>query len=228
MSDKPHLVLNWLFDIPNYKLTCKIEDENDSVEYEALEGGCEGFNKTYHGEITHMDIHEWELKEKFWISEKFGHIVGYFQPDHNRFKKHPSSGWDQQCVNGLGPDGEYLDHMQRMQILLEGHDMAMIWWDKGKGLPVDMFVTPDGGKTIYKRLPTVDVNYPKEIMDKGGFWPEWPQACLMQPRTKGPQLSNYEELATAGCPAYIIDKCKAGEWNKPLHPELQQWYIYPT
>jgi hypothetical protein len=25
-----------------------------------------------------------------------------------------------------------------------------------------------------------------------------------------------------------IHKCRDGLWPAPLHPELQQWYIYPT
>lgn len=227
MADKPHLVLNWLFDVPNYKLTCKIEDGPNFVEYEALEGGCEGFTKRYQGVETHISIHDWEKTEKFWISEQFGHLVGYFQPDPNRMKNHPDWGHPQQCINGLGPDGEYIDHMQRMQILLEGYDMAKIWRKDSTG-PEDLFLTPDNGKTVYKRVATRDVNYPKHMMDVEGWWSEWPQACLMQPRTKGPRLSSYEELSAAGCPAYIIDKCKRGEWDSPKHPELQQWYIYPT
>ncbi len=227
MSDKPHLVLNWLFDVPNNKLTCKIEDGPNFVEYEALEGGCAGFNKTYQGVITHMDIHQWEATEKFWISEHFGHIVGYFQPDPSRTKPHPVYGHFQQCINGFGPDGEYIDHMQRMQILLEGKDMAKVWRKESVD-PQDLFLTPDKGKTIYKRLPTTDVNYPQHMKDETPWWSDWPQACLMQPRTRGPQLSNYEELAAAGAPAYIIDRCKQGQWDGPEHPELQKWYIYPT
>ena len=222
MTSKPHLILNWLFDVPNYKLTCKIGDD---LEYEALEGGCEGFTKRYKGVESHVDIFAWQITEKHWISEHYGHLVGYFQPDQNRVKKHPKFGWDQVCVNGLGPDGEYIDHMQRMQILLEGKDMAPVWG----GNKVDLFLTPDQGKTIYKRIPTRDVNYPEEMMkDKNVYWTEWPQACLMQPRTKGPKLSSYKELEAAGAPKSIIDKCKQGEWEKPEHPELQQWYIYPT
>jgi len=224
-TQKPHLVLHWTFDVPNHKLFIKIADD---LEYEALEGGCKGYIKTYKGVQTHINPDDWLMKEKFWISEHYGEIYGYYQPDNKRVKNHPRTGHWQQCYNGLGPDGEYLDHMQRMQIVLEGYDMAVVF--KHPNNPrQDLFLTPNRGKTIYKRVPTRDVNYPKEMMeDPNAWWPEWPQACLMQPRTLGPRLSSYEELKAAGCPQSIIDKCKAGEWKEPEHPELQQYYIYPT
>jgi hypothetical protein len=221
MKSKPHLVLNWTFDIPNQKLFIKIADD---LEYEALEGGRSGFTKTYKGVVTHVDIFMWQETEKFWISENYGDIYGYFQPDQNRTKSHPEFGWEQICVNGLGPDGEYLDHMQRMQIVLEGHDMATVWIDSSN----NAFLTPDNGKTIYKRTATRDVNYPPYLMDDEAAWPEWPQACLMQPRTKGSQISSYEELQLAGASRDIIKKCAKGDWPSPRHPELQKWYVYPT
>lgn len=221
MKSKPHLVLNWTFDIPNNKLFIKIVDD---LEYEALDGGCAGFTKTYKGNVSHVDIFEWQEKEKFWISENYGHIYGYFQPDQSRTKTHPERGWDQICVNGLGPDGEYIDHMQRMQIVLEGHDMALVWIAETR----EVFQTPNNGKTIYRRDTTTDVNYPPHLMTDNAVWPEWPQACLMQPRTKGAQLSSYDELRKYGAPADIINKCATGKWASPRHPELQQWYVYPT
>jgi hypothetical protein len=221
MESKPHLVLNWTFDIPNKKLFIKIAD---GLEYEALEGGRAGFKKTYRGVVTHIDMLVWQEEEKFWISEHYGDIYGYFQPDENRTKPHPEFGWDQVCFNGLGPDGEYLDHMQRMQIVLEGHDMATVWIDSS----TNIFLTPDNGKTIYKRIATRDVNYPPHIMANTSFWPEWSQACLMQPRTSGYQLSTHKELKKAGAPRDIIKKCLTGSWPSPKHPELQKWYVNPT
>lgn len=224
MSDnRPHLVLNWTFDIPNHKLFIKIADD---LEYEAHEGGTLGYTKIYKNVTGHITPFQWEETEKYWISEHYGHIYGYFQPDQNRTKTHPKWGHHQTCVNGLGPDGEYLDHMQRMQILLEGNDMAEVWRIQPSG---PIFLTPDSGLTIYKRVLTRDVNYPEEMMkDPNAFWTEWPQACLMQPRTKGPILSSYEELARAGAPQPLIARCVAGEFDPPAHPELQKWYIYPT
>lgn len=222
MANLPHLVLHWTFDIPNYKLFIKIADD---LEYEALEGGSLGYTKTYQGEVTHIDPIAWDQTEKFWISENYGETYGFFQPEYGRMKKHPKFGWDQECVNGFGPDGEYLDHMQRMQIVLEGNDTAFIWQGEDKV----MYFTPDQGKTIFKRTPTRDVNYPAELMaDETAFWPEHPQACIMQPRTKGYQLSSYEELFASGAYQALIDKCTAGEWDPAPNPELQQYYIYPT
>lgn len=222
MTTKPHLVLHWTMDIPNHKLFIKIADD---LEYEALEGGTLGYTKTYQGVTTHVSPEEWTMTEKFWISDNYGETYGYYQPDHNRMKTHPKFGWDQKCYDGFGPDGEYIDHMQRMQIVLEGNDMAFVW----QGSDRVMFFTPDQGKTIYKRTPTRDVNYPEELMaDETAFWPEHPQACIMQPRTRSYRLSSHAELLAGGTPQAVIDQCTAGEWDAPLNPELQQYYIYPT
>ena len=226
--DKPHMVLHWIFDIPNYKLTCKIGDDSHWVEYEAIEGGCEGFDKLYKGEKTHVTLDEWKKSEKYWISENWGELVGYFQPSADHKKEHPEFGYEQHCFEGFGPDGEYLDHMQRMQIILEGQDMATVWYDPTDMGPKSLFSTPDCGKTIYKRVATQDVHYERDETNAGAYWPEWPQACLMQPRTKGYRLSSYSELSEAGAPRAIVDQCKAGEWPAPAHPELQALYVYPT
>lgn len=220
-QEKPHLVLFWTFDVPRYKLYINIADD---LEYEALEGGTLGYKKTFKGKVTHITPVQWEQTEKFWISEHYGEQYGYFQPDFNRYKKHPKNGWDQLCSNGLGPDGEYLDHMQRMQIVLEAQDVATIFIASDS----TVFETPDCGKTIFKRVPTRDVNYPDEMKAAGGVWPEWQQACLMQPRTKGPRLSSLEELEKAGCDRGTVKKCRAGAWDPPKHPELQKYYVYPT
>ena len=221
METKPHLVLFWTFDIPNYRLYIDLDDE---CTYEAIEGGTKGYTKTYKGEVTHITPYMWESAEKFWISENYGDRYGYYQPDPNRIKKHPKYGWDQVCRDGFGPDGEYLDHMQRMQIVLEAQDVAHIF----TASDFTVFETPDCGLTIFKRVPTTDVNYPEEMKKGDAVWPEWQQACLMQPRTRGPRISSHEELIAFGCPEYIVDRCKAGEWDAPAHPELQKYYIYPT
>lgn len=223
--DKPHLVLFWTFDIPNQKLSTKIADD---LEYEALEGGSQGYTKIYKGETTHITAIEWETTEKFWISENYGETYGYFQPDSNRSKMHPITGHEENCTNGLGPDGNYLDHMQRMQIVLEGHDMATIFVPLITSENDAIFFTPDSGKTIYKRTGTRDVLYVERNDSELAWWPECAQPCHMQPHSKGSQLSNYEELLAAGCPAEDVEKCKRGEWDAPKHPELQQYYIYPT
>jgi len=219
--DKPHLVLNWTFDVPNNILSCKIGDE---LKYVAYEGGTLPFTKIYKGITSTVSVDDWLSTERQWISEQYGDLVGYFQFDEDRVITHPIYNRPDRCPNGLGPDGRYLDHMQRMQIVMEGEDMSRIWGGGEKTL----FLTPDQGKTIYKRIPTRDVNYPEVETNPNSWWSEWPQACAMQPRTAGPRLSNYEELAEAGAPVSVINKCKEVTWAAPLHPELQQWYIYPT
>lgn len=218
--DKPHLVLNWTFDVPNNILFCEIGND---LKYIAYEGGTRPFTKIHKGITTTLSVEEWLSNERFWISENYGELVGYFQPDENRVITHPIYNRPDRCPNGLGPDGRYLDHLQRMQIVMEGEDMSRICGGGNETL----FLTPDCGKTIYKRIPTRDVHYPEAITNPNVWWSEWPQACAMQPRTAGPRLSSYEELKEAGVSDNIIEKCREGKWSAPLHPELQQWYIYP-
>jgi len=219
--DKPHLVLHWTFDVPNNILSCKIGED---LQYFAYEGGTLPFSKIYKGVTSTVSVEEWLETERHWISEHYGELVGYFQPDPNRTITHPIYNRPDWCPNGLGPDGRYLDHLQRMQIVMEGEDMSVIWG----GGAAPLFLTPDQGKTIYKRIPTRDVNYPEVETNPNVWWSEWPQACAQQPRTSGPRLSSISELQEAGAPDSVINKCKERKWPVPLHPELQQWYVYPT
>jgi hypothetical protein len=219
--DKPHLVLDWIFDVENNILSCEIADD---LKYIAHEGGTLPFTKIYKGETTKVSVTDWSEFEKYWISDKYGELVGYYQPDFSREIIHPVTKAKDECPNGLGPDGRYLDFLQRMQVIMEGNDMARVW---GGGVE-PMFLTPDQGKTIYKRMPTRDVNYPAAKTDPDVVWTEWPQPCGMQPRSPGPRLSNYDEMTEAGVPNVIVNQCRAGAWALPLNPELQKHYIYPT
>ena len=220
--DKPHLVLYWTFDIPNLTLYCEIGDD---LKYFAYEGGTKPFTKIHKGITSTVTPQEWLETERHWISEHYGELVGYFQPDRNRTITHPVYNRPDWCPNGLGPDGRYLDHLQRMQVLLEGEDMAKIWG----GGENPMFLTPDNGKTIYKRAPTRNVFYPEVKTNPNAWWSEWPQPCAQQPYSKGPQLSSIDEMEAAGIEVIkrFAEKCRRGEWEDPKNPELQQWYIYP-
>ena len=225
MSTKPHLVLNWLFDIPNQRLSCKITDD---LEYVATDGGRGPYTKIFKGVESTIDPFAWD-HEKHWISENYGELVGYFQPDPTREIPHPVTGHWQRCTNGLSEDGRYIDHMQRLQVLLEGEDMATVWRIPGPTVAdKPLFSTPDRGITIYKRATTQNVKYPEVETDPDVYWFNHPQPCFQQPYSIGYELSSYEELKQYGAPDDIIKKCQAGEWYAPSHPELQRWYIYPT
>lgn len=231
---KPDLVLHWTYDIPNQKLYIKIAD---NLEYEAIEGGSKGYNKTYNNVVTHVSDDEWNNNEKYWISEQYGEKYGYYQQHPDLWVQHPEQNWKSPCLHGLGKDGEYLDHMQRSMHVLEGHDCATIWHDRidyrqyranATAPTVDLYVTPDKGHTIYVRRGYNDVVYDDVKKYPDRKWVMHPQPCMMQPRTKGYQLSSHKELENAGCPINIVDRCKRGEWEEPRFPELQQYYIYPT
>jgi hypothetical protein len=224
--DKPHLVLNWLFDIPNQTLSCKI---NDYLEYIALEGGTLGFIKKYRTDLN-SDFVETEIspnfwsEEKFWISENFGEEVGYFQPDYTRVLHHPVEDRPDPSPMGVGPDGRYIDHLQRMQIVLEGYDCARI----GVGKSNTLYITPDNGKTIFKREKTRDVNYPDAKIHEDWYWFEHPQPCAMQPRSPGYKLSSIDEMLLDGIDSNLVEKCKKIKFDDPEHPKLQKWFVYPT
>jgi len=225
---QPDLVLDWTYDIPNQKLYIKIADD---LEYEAIEGGTKGYTKTYNNVVTHVSTYEWNNNEKYWISEQYGEKYGYYQQHPDLFVQHPEQNWKTPCLHGLGKDGEYLDHMQRSQYVLEGHDCATIWisdWQTSKAPTFNLYATPDKGHTIYVRRGYNDVLYSPAQDNPEWKWVMHPQPCMMQPRSKSYQLSSHAELEEAGCPQEIVDKCKRGEWDSPLRPELQQYYIYPT
>jgi hypothetical protein len=226
-DDKPHLVLDWIFNVPNQTLICTIDDE---LSYSAIEGGEVGINKHYKGETIFIAPGpDWDTgapwnEEKLWISENYGEQVGYFQLDHNRVVTHPFTGEQDRCPMGIGPDGRYLDHLQRRQAILESQDCSEIYRTEDQ----TVWETPDCGKTIYKRIPTTDTHYSefaKTNNETHKFeriaYPEHPQPCLQQPRSPGRTFSSYDDMLENGISEDIVNKCKAMKWEKPLHPELQ-------
>ena len=229
MKNKPHLVLDWIFNVPNQTLICTIDDE---LSYSAIEGGEAGINKHYKGETIFIRPDTSEVfpsesawnEEKVWISENYGEQVGYFQLDHDRVITHPYSGQTDRCPMGIGPDGRYLDHLQRRQAILESQDCSEIYRTEGQ----TVWETPDCGKTIYKRIPTTDTNYAEFArrhnetykFDRTAY-PEHPQPCLQQPRSPGRTFSSYDDMLENGVSEDIVNKCKDGKWESPMHPELQ-------
>jgi hypothetical protein len=227
MDLKPDLVLDWYFDIPNQKLFCPIGDD---LEYIAHEGGTKGVTKIYKGVTTFLTSEQWQDEEKFWISEQYGERLGYYQPRLIPLI-HPETGKPTSSSTGIGPDGRGLDHLQRVQAVMEGFDCARVYTTA----EYILFVTPDCGKTIFKREPTSDVDpWAKKLKQEHdpesshAIWPQHPQPCLMHPRSYGVKLSSHEEMRTLGTPDDIVGKCERGEWEAPPNPELQKFYIYPT
>ena len=240
MTEQPHLLLDWHLDCNTGKLTCELEDGN--LVYEAHAGGYEGYTKTYYGVITTIDndMISWD-KEKFWITQEFNGKYGYFQPDTTREAIEPSTGELEGRKEGLGLEGEYIDHLQRSQHLLDGKDMATIMCavnpEVHNSTLSPIFVTPDCGLTIYKLLPTQKSFYYSPLLqstfdkdnktfDKSTAWHS-PMPCQMLPYIKSYILSNYEEMAIAGFGVSTIETCKRGEWQAPARPELQKHFTYP-
>jgi hypothetical protein len=220
MKNKPHLVLDWIFNVPNQTLVCTI---NDELSYSAIEGGDKGINKSYKGETVFIESGDWN-EEKSWISENYGEQVGYFQLDYKRYITHPITSEEDHCPMGLGPDGRYLDHLQRRQAILESQDCSVIFHSENN----TVWETPDCGKTIYKRISTTDTNYAefaKANNETHKFeitsHPEHPQPCLQQPRSPGRRFSSYVDMLENGVSEDIVNKCKDGKWESPMHPELQ-------
>jgi len=222
-ENKPHLVLDWIFNIPNQTLICKV---NDDLSYKAIEGGKKGCYKSYKGETVFIgpdtETEQSWHNEKLWISENYGEQVGYYQPDWNRTVIHHIHGTVHGAGMGLGPDGRYLDHLQRRQAILDGDDCTLIY----RSADHTIWETPDCGKTIYKRAATTDTHYKEYHKEHTGeivpdTYPEHPQPCMMQPRSPGRTFSSYDDMLENGISEDIVDKCKAIEWKSPMHPELQ-------
>ena len=222
MTDRPHLILEWIFDIPNQTLTCKITDD---LTYISLEGGVLGYTKIYKGTESHVPNKDWDVEKK-WISDNYGDIVGIYQPDYTRTTlNRDQSSWDKiiEAPFGVDSQGLYLDHMQRPQDLLEGDDMAKIMSTADGTL----YQTPDCGLTIYKRVTVTDVLYnhaglPIDVVI------EHSQPCMMQPKTTGVKISSYDEMLENNVDILVVDMCREGKWPAPPNPNLQKYYIYPT
>jgi len=233
-DDKPHLVLDWILDCNTQELTCTIDED---LKYYSHNGGYNGFTKVYLGEEKRFDYDYWESYEKNWLSEHYGETVGYFQPDTQRVALEPTTQQMEGRKDGLGKNGEYIDHMGRSQRLLNGGDMAQIvnsafFQAPRAEEPAPLFHTPDNGLTIYKTLPTANTFYNgrhnKNYVEEDGTWQQTAQPCMMQPFSKGRILSSYEEMEIAGAPVDILDRCKAGEYDNPPYPEYQANFVYPT
>lgn len=234
----PHMLLDWHFDCNTGKLTCELEDGN--LIYEAHAGGYEGYTKTYNDVVTTIANKEWD-SEKFWIMQEFDDKYGYFQPDPARTLMEPTTGEREGRKEGVGLEGEYVDHLQRSKYLLDGLDTAAIVCQENLRAHIDthspQFATPDCGLTIYKMLPTQKSFYyspdqlifdkDNETFDKLESWHS-SMPCQMLPYIKSYILSDYKEMAIAGFSVSTIETCKRGEWEAPARPELQTHFTYPT
>lgn len=225
-NNKPHLVLPWIFDYNTLRLTCQI---TDTIMYEAPEGGTVEITKYTRATVND----EWTVEkvipnldwanERYWISENYGEKYGYYQPNYDRFIISPR-GNVEGASQGFGPDLRYIDHLQRLQAVMEGEDCSII--DRGDGSPTSvMYETPDNGKTIYKREVTkAKTLYAEQSVN---FY-DHPQPCAMQPHTIGRQWATYDELQLRGINQEILDMCKQGKFADAPRPDLQEYFVYPN
>jgi hypothetical protein len=214
------MILPWIYDYNTKKLTLQV---NDDLAYEAFAGGSEGYSKTFKGETTVISVSDW-TNEKHWISDNYKDQFGEFAPLIGQFVQVDING-QIELRNGIGPDGDSMDHLQRPSAVMLCKDLAEVFNSRNS-----TYETPDNGLTIYLR-PGIHINetvYAKMgATISGEYCQEVPQPCHMQPAIQGRRLSSYEELANAGCPSEIINKCKAGSWVSAPRPDLQKLYIYP-
>ena len=214
------MILDWVFNIPQQTLTCKI---GDKLEYTALEGGTLGYNKVFEGATTHIPADKWD-EEKAWISSQYSDVVGTFKKYTDLQAFYPEGNCHELAPWGISPDGRGLDHLQRLQIIMEGYDCAKIVQAPNT---YTTFVTPDCGETIFKRVQATDISDTLKAAGPDSIWTMHPQPCLMHPRSTGVELSSYEEMVELKVPADVIERCKSGEWDAPKHPELQKYFVYP-
>lgn len=229
-NEKPHLVLPFVQDYNTQKCTCVI---NDTLKYESIDGGITSIDKYTRATVNdpwvlQESIHpnDWGT-EKFWISENFGAQFGYYQPNYSLYKIKDNDGRIELLSNGFGPDLRYIDHLQRLQGVMEGEDCAWIYVITTGDKPV-MFETPDNGKTIFKREKTAYKTFYANPMVEDPVFFDHPQPCAMQPYTIGRILSSYDEMTERGVPQNIVDQCKAGQIPDPKNKDLQKYFVYPT
>lgn len=220
-TKKPHLVLDWHFDLPKQELSIQIDKD---LKYIALEGGYKGYTKIFGDEEIFLTPDDWE-EEKYWISKHYGEEWGYFQPDYDRYVPHPTEDREDHAPLGVGPDGYYLDHMQRRQCVLDGQDQARI----GLGTSGTMYTTIDKGETIFKRGAHRNVRY--DELEDPAFddfkWVDHSQPCAQQPWAQGCKISSYKEMLKDGIDVDTVDRCKDKLWPEAPKPELQKLYTYP-
>jgi hypothetical protein len=214
------MILPWVYDYNTKRLILQI---NDELSYEAFAGGSEGYSKTFKGETTTLSVSDW-TNEKHWISNNYKDQFGEFVPLKDQYVQVDANS-QIELLNGIGPEGDSMDHLQRPSAVMLCKDLAEVFTDN-----VSTYETPDKGLTIYMR-PGIHIN--ETVYSKFGVSPgidycrEVPQPCHMQPNIQGRRLSSYEELAGAGCSEDIINKCKAGLWDDAPRPDLQKLYVYP-
>ena len=219
-KNKKHLVLDWNFNLRTQELSIDIATD---LKYIAHEGGYKGYTKIFGDEETSITPDGWE-EEKHWISKHYGEEWGYFQPDYERYLPHPTEDREDHAPMGIGPDGYYLDHMQRRQCVLDGQDQAII----GFGISGTLYTTIDKGKTIFKREAHRNVLY-GELEDPEFDhmkWTDHSQPCAQQPWAQGCKISSYKEMLKDGIDVVTIEKCELGHWHEAPKPELQKLYTY--
>ena len=161
--------LHWIFDIPNYRLSCKI---NDELTYVAIRGGVGGVEKHYQGTTTVIPYETW--RDEFdWLADTY--------PNMKRAKRDPIDDADYKDIKaknpyhllhaakrypfGISDDNQILDRLGRpgnVQSNIDNCVLHHVYAVEGVG----MFETYDGenffvrlenpgndGATYYNMMP---------------------------------------------------------------------------
>lgn len=150
--------LHWIFDIPNYRLSCKV---NDELTYVAIRGGVGGIEKHYQGTTTVIPYETWR-SEFDWLEQTY--------PDMKRAKREPIDDADYENIKatnpyyflhgakfypfGISDDNQILDRLGRpgnVQSNLNNCLLHPVYAVSGIGL----FETYDG-ETFYVRSENPD------------------------------------------------------------------------
>ena len=83
--------LHWIFDIPNYRLSCKV---NDELTYVAIRGGVGGIEKHYQGTTTVIPYETWR-SEFDWLEQTY--------PNMKRAKREPIDDADYENIKAKNP-----------------------------------------------------------------------------------------------------------------------------
>jgi hypothetical protein len=109
--------LHWIFDIPAYRLYCKV---NDELTYVAIRGGVGGVEKHYQGTVTLIQYELWH-HEFDWLKETYPHMPRpKYTPaddaDYENIKaKNPNHPWHDNKFYpyGINAENQILDRLGR-------------------------------------------------------------------------------------------------------------------
>jgi hypothetical protein len=161
--------LHWIFDIPNYRLSCKV---NDELTYVAIRGGVGGIEKHYQGTATLITYDLWPT-EFVWLKETYPNMprpkyTPVDDADYEDIKsKNPYHPWHDRKFYpyGINAENQILDRLGRpgnlqsnfnncmFQPIFEAPDVGYFESYDGINFYLRAVNPGDDGAKYYNRMP---------------------------------------------------------------------------